>query len=585
MTPETFGTRIRKLAARVLGSMWVIPILSIAALAFVLLALLTEGRCVGLEPCVHKAFSAIGIGRPGLDGLTSQYGKVGRTLFVLAALFALAKAWTVAFREQWESFRLRFLRNHAVVCGVGEKGRLLASALRARGLRVVLIDSQSANPALAQCRAERMLVRTGDATDAALLKLVRVQRARYLVITCHDDDTQARILNQARTLVAGRAEPLRTLMHVDDLDLFTLVRSYEIARTPAGLQLQCFNVYERGARTLLTAHPFDRGPDGAAHVLVIGLGRFGSSVLLHAVRRWRHAHPESALTVTVVDRDADERVRALCARYPALASACRIVPVVMHTRSAAFERGDYLRGVRPTAIYICLADTVVGLTAALHLRNRLPDSDLPIVARVASESGLGRLIATDVATFPLVPRTCRLDLIEQGTTEIIAQAVHLDYVTHRIRDGETRETNPSMRPWDELSEEQRGFNRTLALDIGNKLHAVGYRVAPLTDWQAPLPTFTEDQIERLAELEHERWMTEHLRDEWRLGPKDPEGKTHSALVPWAMLPREEREKDRQIVGSIPSILALVGFRVIRCDTADTVCGVDSPGSTPLEGAQ
>ena len=77
-------------------------------------------------------------------------------------------------------------------------------------------------------------------------------------------------------------------------------------------------------------------------------------------------------------------------------------------------------------------------------------------------------------------------------------------------------------------------------------------------------TFTEDEVEILAEMEHQRWNSDRLLDGWVLGEKkDVEKKTSPYLVPWSELTHDVKEQDRQMVRNIPELLAKVGLEIHR----------------------
>ncbi len=79
-------------------------------------------------------------------------------------------------------------------------------------------------------------------------------------------------------------------------------------------------------------------------------------------------------------------------------------------------------------------------------------------------------------------------------------------------------------------------------------------------------TFTSEEIEFMAELEHERWNQERLKEGWQLGPeRNVEKKISPYLVPWSELPDEIREYDRETVRSIPKLLSQVGVEIRRSD--------------------
>jgi hypothetical protein len=67
----------------------------------------------------------------------------------------------------------------------------------------------------------------------------------------------------------------------------------------------------------------------------------------------------------------------------------------------------------------------------------------------------------------------------------------------------------------------------------------------------------------MAEMEHEMWCEDKIKDGWRFapGPKNLKEKTNPDLVPWDMLSADEREKNYQFVRSIPTTIERVGYKI------------------------
>ena len=158
-----------------------------------------------------------------------------------------------------------------------------------------------------------------------------------------------------------------------------------------------------------------------------------------------------------------------------------------------------------------------------------------------------------------------------GRHEILARAIHDDYVRRQKLAGATPVTNPSMVAWDDLPEDLKESNRYQADHIEVKLAAIGCGLQSLSDWKAVsferLPEDVKEvfDIERLARMEHERWCEERLRQGWSYAPgeKDLKKKTSPHLVPWEKLSEEIREYDRDTVRGLPSFLAQAGFQIYR----------------------
>lgn len=163
-------------------------------------------------------------------------------------------------------------------------------------------------------------------------------------------------------------------------------------------------------------------------------------------------------------------------------------------------------------------------------------------------------------------------------TEHLAQAIHEAYVraVHAASldtatgQGAVPGSRISLRPWEELPEWLKESNRAQARQVGEKLAVIGCLTVPAFD-PALTFAFAEAEVQLLARLEHERWVTERIAQASLPGP-GPDGRGHPDLVPWEELTDEARAKDVQAVRSIPVILASVGFQVLRASRAQ-----DGPG--------
>jgi hypothetical protein len=120
----------------------------------------------------------------------------------------------------------------------------------------------------------------------------------------------------------------------------------------------------------------------------------------------------------------------------------------------------------------------------------------------------------------------------------------------------------------------RQSNYAQALDIGHKLAEIGCHVAPLRERgsyqtaDSPPPfEFTPEEIELLAAMEHERWMADRKAQGWTAGA-DRSAKQTPYFVPFAELPAEVQEYDRQPVRNIPALLRMVGLRAVRSSGAE-----------------
>ncbi len=499
--------------------------------------------------------------------------EVARLLAPGIALFTAIQALAVVFRDKLQEVRARRMRGHVVVCGLGRKGRLLARRFREAGEAVVAIERGDDEPAIRLCREAGVVVLLGDATEPATLRRAGVARARLLVAVCGGDGDNATIAVMARRLVTGRTgAPLVTVVHLLDDELCALLRERELSAVGRdGFRLEFFNVFESGAEAMLDEIPW-RG-DPSPHLVIVGLGHFGASLLRRMVRRRRGAAAAARPRVTVVDYDAARLARA----RSEFASECILTTCELDVRAPAFAAARFAADDegRPSTsgVYVCLDDDGAAITAGLALHRRLGGSGVPIAVRLEEETGLATLLARrpgesnfpDLHGFGLLERTCRPERLLAASRERLAQEIHASYRAQQLAAGKSPADNPALVPWALLPEGLRESNRAQADDIGRKLAAVGCEMH-LEDGTADAPfALTPAEIERLAELEHERFVEERQAAGCRFapGPKIPERKTSRHLVPWAELDEPTRQIDRDTIRGIPGFLAAIGYAVKR----------------------
>lgn len=146
-------------------------------------------------------------------------------------------------------------------------------------------------------------------------------------------------------------------------------------------------------------------------------------------------------------------------------------------------------------------------------------------------------------------------------------------------------TGPALVAYENLAEELKEQNRDLVQDIPNKLAAAGY-VLRRAEGDGQPEGFAEEEVELLAEQEHERWVMLKLAQGWSFSEKrDDDARRHPDIVPWqdlepeqrqqhygmdgasrvgpGALPDEVKEKDRALVRQIGMILSSTGYSITR----------------------
>ena len=151
-------------------------------------------------------------------------------------------------------------------------------------------------------------------------------------------------------------------------------------------------------------------------------------------------------------------------------------------------------------------------------------------------------------------------LARDPAREKLARQLHESYVAARAA---TDENAPLAIPWDDLPEAARESNRAAVDHIAVKLARIGCRVVPRGIGSVERSSFSDEEVERMAILEHERWVAHKSAAGLTHGPRDSDAETHPSMVAWEELPNREREKDREVVRAIPDQLVSVGYAVVR----------------------
>jgi hypothetical protein len=307
---------------------------------------------------------------------------------------------------------------------------------------------------------------------------------------------------------------------------------------------------------------------------MVGAGALTEHLIGHMVRQWHDVEGDTRppLPITLVDPAPDPLERDLHHRHPELKTLASLRTAAIDIRSHEFQRGAFLFDAAGRCAidyaYVCVEDEGLALSTALLLVNHLRRFAVPVVVRMNREAGLASLLRAvgphhqrglaHLRVFSLFEQASRPEFVLRGTNELLARALHQDYLASAPRDH-----NPAAVPWDDLPLDLKESNRTQADHIATKLEAIGCHIVPLTALEADSFALTPEEVERLAEMEHERWYAERREQGWTAGARDSQKKTNPNLLPWAQLDDAAREMNRNSVRRLPFFLNRAGFTAHR----------------------
>lgn len=370
---------------------------------------------------------------------------------------------------------------------------------------------------------------------------------------------------QIPTVEALRSEAPGLPITVNFADSWFAARTAETARLAgvryvSQVQLAVRDLHWRNPPPLIAQRLGHR----RIHALLFGFGRGGDCILTDLLLCSLTAALGTP-RVTIVDPCAEELRLDLARRAPELTRSVDLDFLqpgpVDDPRRLPEERLAARNAEDPFTFAHVSIDSdarALALARALHgLANRQAWHMGPVFVRQAGGGALPRLPVT------LEPA----ELISFGANAEFAEAIGLfdpdtdalARMFHEAYRRTARSDAPANRPWTDLPEEFRESNRRLLVHLPAKLLTAGVDLSawlrtplpqPSDRGGIPLPALEDDPdlMERLAELEHRRWMVDRRLSGWRYGPvRNNEAKFHPDLIPFEELDEYTKELDRTIV--------------------------------------
>ncbi|HWY65337.1 MAG TPA: NAD-binding protein [Rhizomicrobium sp.] len=521
----------------------------------------------------------------------------------LAQIMMPALAFISVFKVVLQNIRrdarillVQRMKDHVIVCGLGDTGRQIVESFRESGLNVVAITLDGSSAYAAAAERRNVAVLEGDANQHGLLRLARIRHARSLILVTGSDGGNLEIGMRAREILARSPEHKITILSEMRSEwLHDLIRSQGAATLgTANADFRLFNLNNNAARSLLRSNAFLRAlPESAPkpHLMFLGLGRMGTEILTRAMRS-NFAVPGQRLSTAIFDRRGAIAAIPLQNANPGIASLadifCQTCEFGIDDTAWHDTVDAALRSALPLAVIVALDADDITLSVATRVRAIL-DSEgrysIPVFLRLRQQHRLGDFIA-QLEAQPLLHDRLRpfgtLSLLATPTAlldetiDTLAKASHEIWLAHN-----SQSDSPAAVPWDRLPEFHKQANRALADYIPVRLRCCGYRLRP---GRAALPAFDEATIEKLAALEHWRWCTDLGALGWRHNDvRDDFLKQHNRLLPWPELPETTKAYNRDMARLLPKIADLAAMSIQR--DLIVFAGSPVPADSSVDGCQ
>jgi hypothetical protein len=509
--------------------------------------------------------------------------EIGRFLAPMVAAYTVFSAIFELYKEQIKMFRIKKVSNHIVICGIGRKGLELIRDFLANGFSVVVIEIDDNNDNISICRESGAFVIIGNATDNEILMQARVQLADKVIAITGNDGANVEIAVKTYHLIKNRKEKIQHTVQcsvqVVNAKLRLLFDKHPVfTDVYDDFEITIFNTYTNSARLLFNRFPIDKkgiskNDIKEIHLIIVGFGQMGESVLLQAARIGHYANRKK-IKITVVDRTADKKAKILQGHYPQLTSICDIEFITAEAEDPFilnYISKECKAEITETTIIIAMDNDAIALSCALIYMQKIDDNEIPVIVRMSEETGLAVLLQNEaknaswissIYPFGITGEICKIKLLNDDKMDMYARKIHDDYTKQRFKE-DIYKNNRNLIPWEKLNPDLKDSNRQQADHIMIKLRAIGCDFISQEQKTSIFNGFTVEEIQLMACMEHDRWVAERLLAGWTLGAKDTERRISPYLVDWNYLTDEIKEYDRESVRNIPVILSLAGEKIKR----------------------
>lgn len=478
-------------------------------------------------------------------------------------IFGAYKIIQKVFSEQINLLKASVKKNHVISVGISKKGRQLMKSLKEDyGKKGIAIEKETEHADIKSVTKMGHLVIIGNADEENTLLEAGIKRADSLILFLENEQTVIETYETVQDIYnkSNCANKLRCFLHLSNPRLVDLVKNAEIQFQDKQLELHFFNVHKMMARMFFAQLPLDFAKQGksVAHInrlVFLGFGEFAKAMVIQALRVF-HVAIENNTEIHIYSPQADRDQRMFAEQYP---MAHHIFPVHFHTFDGTYNALLTDQGLTENtehSLLVCsFDDDQSNLNAALEILNKTQESKLPIYVLNAEGKGLRKIMRSAADTeslnfFGQLEDISNWEFITGEKQDRLARAIHDDYTT--LLSGASSESARYTSSWPTLREDAKDANRAQADHIPYKFI--------LTQRQWPVPekediSFTTAEVETLAIIEHNRWMAHRYLNGWAFGEKrDDQLLLHPSLVPWEILSESEKQKDRDTILRIKSLL-------------------------------
>jgi hypothetical protein len=533
----------------------------------------------------------------------SQYGSLPTPLQIArfaVPIVSVVASFQILVASLTRSARLAMvphIAGHVVVCGFAGLTEKALSTLAERGLQVVVVIPGISKQQRTILESDGLTVIDADPTQNATLRSLNLSHAAAIFLLSNDDLANINIALGAVKAADARPNtrpPLLVALKIDREDLAVeLDMALDNVSRRHGVYYRRLSPSRENLRLELSrfAPALSRvDMDVPSHVLVVGLLGNWRQIVSEIILTVQDHPDKRPLLTFIVDKAEAEALERWRKSYPQLDL---VVDISALRRDAAailpFEQDieNWRKTHALPQLAVVLREDAEAVVSTLALRRPgtpFGTERVPVLVHQSTDdrllSSLGHItvVGHDLTNLTAIGNLVRAETIERildRTSDEMAAALHASYVGSTKRLGAGSQT--ALQIWENLPENLRNANRASVDHAPILLAAAGYKLVPRFTLRSEIPSAVE--LETMAKVEHRRWMADRIERGWRYAPvRDDNQMLHPDLVPYDALTDDGKEKDRNAVKTLLSVLRNAGFSFARISNDDCRPDMSAPGS-------
>jgi len=503
---------------------------------------------------------------------------------LLAPIAMITGVVLVLAKDVWvriQNFFVRYSSNHVIVAGLSDKSWQFIQSCQL-AYRVIVVEKDADNAYIQSARQMGVSVIIADIFETDAFKNLNLGEARHLITFTGNDGYNLELALKAREHIQrhhSHNHQLRIHLHIDDTRISQRLENYPKFFADYSLaEIHFFSIYDLSARILFRQYPPDQIAEAFAlqrvHIALYEFDKMAEHILVESTRMCHFANA-SRLRFTIFDKDAASKENYLLNEHPRLPDICDIefLPLEINSPQTVYELSEHLLTSISQHVVCCQTDEE-SLNLALILRASLlgrKASNAPIMVRMQQSSGLAQLLESNIGQpeipdglypFGMLDQVLNIDNIINDRLDRVARAIHQDYLSRRRKE---IDANPmlysSLHEWDDLPEPERKSNRLQGDHLNVKLRAIRCCIDFGTDHGFE---FSDQEAVLLAKMEHNRWKTNKMFEDWKAGPERIEGaRVNPYAIEWDDMQEQDKTSEINTIKSLPVLLAKEGWHIQR----------------------